>query len=208
MKTLGCLDQTEVNILNSKGLTAGCPLNGEGYAVFEYSCNCGCFAPDTALAVEDSNGWSTATAHDVAQNPGDYRLMTVDDGASLQSLRFQSRAIVNTSIGPEANLLHINLEDGRMLAVTAKHGIVLRSGKVVRAVDVRGGDELVDVSGNTVHVRNVDTVRHGGRVYNVEAGSSSKEGHMIVAEGLLVGDLAWQNALESELADVSARSGD
>jgi hypothetical protein len=42
-------------------------------------------------------------------------------------------------------------------------------------------------------------------VFNFLTTGKTKKGHLIVAEGIIVGDLMWQNTLGNELNEVAVR---
>ncbi|RYG21516.1 hypothetical protein EON82_18675 [bacterium] len=83
--------------------------------------------------------------------------------------------------------------------------MVLEDGRVVAASEVQPGSNFVGVDGKTVRILGIEREQTTGDVYNFEVGATKNQGHIIAAEGVLVGDLAWQNRLKAELGAIQVR---
>lgn len=127
---------------------------------------------------------------------------TVDEPA------FSARALYATTTGSEANdLVWVKLVDGTTLGLTEEHAVLLSTGEMIRAIDLGvGTHELVTQYGEFVGIQDITRAPTEDQVYNVltDAGLSHK-GHMIIANGIIVGDIMWQNTLATDLMKVVAR---
>ena len=112
------------------------------------------------------------------------------------------------TIGPEKKpLVWVTTSAGHSIGLTETHGVLLATGFMARAVELKVGDTLVDVDGVPQEITAIDRRPADGDVYNVltGAGLNNKPGHIIFANQLAVGDLYWQNVLESEFQQLIIR---
>lgn len=204
---IGCIDQTEWQILYDKMVVPYCDaISGH----FTHTCHCGCFAPETKLLAFDKEAGAEVDTSivDIATTPERYDVLTVSPDASLDALRLTTRPVARTTKGDAGKpLIAIELVDGRKLRVTEEHGVLLSDGRMVAAGDLEASDSLVDASGAAVGIARLTTEAYEGKVYNLvtDAPVSQELSHLVVAEGLIVGDLAWQNSLARELDSIVIR---
>lgn len=200
---VGCIDQPTYNRLKAEGRFPACVV-----ATFVGDCPCGCFAPETLIDVLSKRNGEAAliAAAELFGNSGRYVLSSLEDNASLSSPRFVSRTIANATGGDESRpLVRVVLRDGQILRLTEKHPVLKASGEMTTARELTKGDTLVNREGGMVPIEVVDREKYKGQVYNFETNGESLASHIIVAEGVLVGDLAWQNSLEEELGGIAIR---
>jgi hypothetical protein len=175
-------------------------------------CACGCFAPWTNIAtVQKTNDYITEilqiSAKNISQN-SDLALVTLADDATLSDMKKSKEQIRITTQGVEKNgLVKIVLEDGRQLFVTKKHPLLTDRGAMIIAKDLKFTDKLVDINGTSLVIRSLSSVPYNGLVYNFATSPAmdTKEGHIVFAEGLAVGDLYWQASLEDEINRIFIR---
>ncbi len=177
---------------SEKKIMAVCPCS-----CFEKGTKISYFHPDLDLleskAVESIRG-------------GDF-VATLGEFSSLSSVDLEEKMVSYATSGPEEPELFVfNLEDGGSLAVTETHALLLADGRMVAAQKVSLQDSLVSESGKGVKIKNISR-RKTDTVYNflVETPNKNQKGHVISANGYLVGDMAWQNALGNELNRVLLR---
>ncbi|MDQ3230527.1 MAG: Hint domain-containing protein [Pseudobdellovibrionaceae bacterium] len=209
MKANQCagIDDQVISLLNQKGLAAGCQFSG-GKLKFAYTCICGCFAPDTKIDVfyKSTGHMDQIRAAELVRAKDVFDLSSLTSDASLSSLAFNASPIKGVSYGPTASpLLVIQTSDKRTLKLTTEHGVLLNSGIMVTALELKAGDSLITRDGSTVVITQIETESYTGSVYNVETSGQLDQEHIIVAEGILVGDLAWQNKLKDQLGAVAIR---
>src|SRR5690606_25913995 len=119
---------------------------------------------------------------------------------------FDSQSIQRMTYGDEESDLYVfSLSNGHALRVTQNHGMVLGDGRVVEARKVIEGDVFVGLDGSDVYVESITREPTDADVYNYFLDVATPQEHVIAAEGVLVGDLAWQSTLASELESIKLR---
>jgi hypothetical protein len=201
-KQNGCIDAHEHQVAASNGIMVICDP-ATPTEIFT-ACPCSCFSPGTRIMTWDStNGSSWTSAGELATS---HRPVSLTNEAKLQSLAFQPRNLVYTTHGPEEPDLYVIHTAGyRPLAVTQHHALLLEGGRMITAQNLREGDRLVNTDGGGVAVDKITREHSSDDVVNFLVESDSHNGHLVVAEGLIVGDLIWQNMLDSEFVEVSLR---
>ena len=196
----GCISEAQANAMaaaNQIPLCVGSTVMG--------TCKCGCFAPDTLLGVwsESLDEVSAQALYGKVQLPP---LMSLTAEARLSRPEFEGRVIADKSHGQEERyLVRLEIANGRTLRVTEGHPILLSSGQMKSAREITQGDKLLDSSGRELSLSSVEREAYKGDVYNFETAGKALNQHVLVAEGILVGDLAWQNAMHEEWEGLSLR---
>jgi hypothetical protein len=179
------------------------PLFSSG-GVVSALCRCGCFEGSTEVLTSNTEGavdWKAVSAVE-----RDDRLMSLAEDASLNQPNLEAKPVMARSRGTEKPLLFaFVLDNGHTLKVTQHHGMVLDDGRVVAARDVRVGAKFVGIDGHPVAILSIERESTHDLVYNFQVDAKSNQGHVIAAEGVLVGDLAWQNHLKAELGAIHIR---
>jgi hypothetical protein len=169
-------------------------------------CPRGCFAADTQILTGGKSATGTndyVAASSVAPNSS---VMTMADDASVGDVSLARHAVKRIVLGPEdLDLFVFALSNGRALRVTQHHPMVLDDGSIIEARKVSPGMSFVGVDGEVVAVNAITRETPTADVFNFVTGSDTLLGHIIVAEGVLVGDLKIQNDLESEQAAIELR---
>ena len=148
----------------------------------------GCFAEDTAITVGGGATRSVAELKvgDQVLNPVSGRLV----------------AIERITIGPEALPMIVIHSDGRQLKVTTEHPMLTNRG-VIMAELVEPGDRIVYADGSLHKVTSVESIAGSAgaivRNFIVNSASDNQEDHMVVADGIVTGDLYLQTRLGAEL---------
>jgi hypothetical protein len=172
----------------------------------EAVCRCGCFEQSTQILATDPETQAVGfvAVRDLSRR---HLAWALASDATLASLKTTEQPIVDLVHGPEeAQLVVFRLADGRVLKLTQHHGAVLSDGRVVAASDVSVGQSFIDAStGATVEIVAIDHEPTSAEVYNFKVAGDDNVNHVVIAEGLLVGDLSWQNGLARELGAVQIR---
>ncbi len=172
--------------------------------VIQAVCKCGCFESNTLILTEGADGspvW--LKAKDIMT---DMSLFSLDEASALSQPVMSMKPIKARTHGEEGPALYVfKLDNGRKLKVTQNHGMLLSDGRVVEARTLDVGAEFVDLEGKIVRVVDLDFKFTKGEVYNFEVDAADDSGHIIAAEGVLVGDLAWQNQLSKEIGSIVVR---
>ncbi len=166
-------------------------------------CKCGCFDPDTRISARLNGVVLEVAAGDITQQ---HQLLALESDATRQALHQDYRDINVITKGPEQTPLYrFVLSNGKQLAVTQHHGMVLNDGRVIAAKDVTTTDQFIAANGDVVAIDAIDRVSIDTDVVNFETHGDSDLNHIIVAEGVLVGDLVWQNQRAADLGRVTIR---
>lgn len=171
-------------------------------------CFCGCFAPWTRISV--SKGANLAVEMlpiiDVWHDRDYIQVVSLADGSTLENLNFKTAKITNMVSGPEAKpLVVIRTGQGKELSVTSEHAILISTGKMITAKEIRKGDFLVTDIGTLDEVSEISRRQIKEDTINLMADGKGLLSHLILAENLVVGDLAWQNSLQEEIDAILLR---
>lgn len=197
----GLLTQDAYNWLQTNGF---CAVNIDGLQMIIAICPVGCFEEDTAiLSLSEDGAGKWVAAKDITL---DDELFGLNANALLSSPALNSRPIERMAYGDEqADLYVFSLSNGHDLRVTQHHGMVLADGRVIEARKVAEGDLFIALDGSEVVVQSIGREPTSADVYNFFLSVETPQEHIIAAEGVLVGDLAWQSTLTSELDSISLR---
>jgi len=203
-----------LNYINDSAVTW---LTANGYCAVVYDmmdgngtrlqgvCRPGCFAEDTQIMTGFNDDGSACNAPAAAITELD-TLLSMADESNLVGVELVSRSIRTPVHGPETPALFVfALGNGSTLRVTQHHPMVLANGLIVEAAQVKHGAAFVGIDGKPVAVTSISREQTTGDVYNFETASDTQLGHIIVAEGVLVGDLKLQNDLASEQTSIELR---
>jgi len=167
-------------------------------------CKWGCFEAKTLILTAAGIGSSRWTPAGQIK-PGS-ELASLDEASTLSQPKLVAKPITAMTHGSEAPALYVfEFDNGRRLKVTQHHGMLLSDGRVIPAKNISVGARFVAVDGHIVRVSNITLAETKDEVYNFEVAAEAKAGHFLAAEGVLVGDLAWQNQLGSELGSIAVR---
>ena len=163
-------------------------------------CHCGCFAPDT-LIWTDSGEYSVldllyfsrniSVKPMVRSNLDQLGLFAASGG--IKANRF--------TVGPETKpLVVLTASNGKLLRLTDTHPVlVMRNNQQVflRADALVLHDILFDRAGNEVTVASLSTAMlpKNQNVINFDTGMRDPLAHIVVANGIQVGDHRWQQAI-------------
>lgn len=159
-------------------------------------CPCSCFDASTKIMAHGSSAPQWLEAADISV---DDKLVTLNASATISTLdQSESWGIRNLrwiTSGPEENDMFVfNLSTGRELSITQNHAVLLYSGVVKAAKDINATDQFVDAKGARVEI--VEIYRRpaeDGNVYNFLVDTDEPQGHLVLAEGVMVGDSIWQD---------------
>ncbi len=166
-------------------------------------CKCGCFEGETQISVRLNGKELTIAAKDVTRQ---HQLKALSADATLSALHQEFLPVQTLTAGPEKpELYQFALSNGRKLTVTQHHGMVLSDGRVVAAKDVTADQRFLSANGEVVDIDRIARLPASGEVVNFETSGQDDLNHIIVAEGVLVGDLIWQNQRSADLGRIVLR---
>lgn len=172
-------------------------------------CPCGCLPEDANILVSFKGDRSQEylPAKELYENSSLYNLWTLSDSSTLANIDLTTRPIGKKTTGHEARDLYTFHTEKGSLTVTRKHGILLSTGHMIYAMDVTTNHKLVAVDGEAVQIHSIEKTRPEGRVYNFKSATPdyNKVSHTMVVDDFIIGDLAWQNNLETALGEIAVR---
>lgn len=163
-------------------------------------CKCGCFEASTLISTVEEGDIaikSLSTKHSVA---------ALNETASLSNISLTPMNVSLVTKGKEATPLYVfSMSNGTVLKLTQHHGVLLADGRMISAKEVTLKDQMLTADGQTVNVVGIERAMTKDDVYNFETSGFSKNHHIVVAEGILVGDVVWQNQFAAELGSILLR---
>jgi hypothetical protein len=172
--------------------------------IFDF-CPEGCFAADTQILSSVTTDGEASYMSAQSVKP-DSPLMSMADESSLDDVFLAQRSVKRIVAGPEdAGLYAFSLANNRTLRVTMHHPMVLDSGVLVEAKDVDLSMSFAGMDGKPVAIKSITREKPTGDVFNFETRGETQLSHIIVAEGVLVGDLKIQNELSDEEGSIALR---
>jgi hypothetical protein len=199
----GLVTQGGFGFLGSIGFCAIVMDPGTGFQIVDF-CPVGCFAADTQILSSFTLDGLTDYMSASSVKP-DSPLMSMAE-PSLSEVVLGPQSIKRIVVGPEdAELFVFGLANGSTLRVTSHHPMVLDSGKIVEASHVDSRMSFVGLDGQSVAITSITREKPIGDVFNFETGGDTQLSHIIVAEGVLVGDLKIQNELADEEGSIALR---
>jgi hypothetical protein len=200
----GLVTVSGYSYLSAIGFCAVVADIGIGPRIFDF-CPMGCFAADAQIA---STVTSDGRAHYVAAGSVTLHssLMSMADEASIGDVVLAPQSVKRMVSGPESEpLVVFALANGRTLRVTSHHPMVLDSGEIIEASQVKSKMSFVGLDGRSVKVSAITREKPVADVFNFVTQGDTQLSHIIVAEGVLVGDLTIQDELASEESSIGLR---
>ncbi|HEX3482404.1 MAG TPA: Hint domain-containing protein [Kofleriaceae bacterium] len=178
---------------------------GSGYMVMDF-CPKGCFAADTQIASNVTADGKADYVQAASVAPNSPLVSMADDANLGGDVSLASQTVKRIAVGPEdAQLFVFTLANGHTLRVTQHHPMVLDDGTIIEAREVTKKMSFVGLDGQSVAVTKITRAKPTADVFSFETAGTTQLSHIIVAEGVLVGDLKIQNELESEEASIGLR---
>lgn len=172
-------------------------------------CSCGCFESGSRVfAVNKSSGEANYfRINDIVNNFDNFRIVTLKKNSTLKKIETQEINIRGISVGEEKNQLIVFIsENNQRLAVTEDHAILLASGKIVQAKDVKITDSLLKSDGQPIRILDIQKKYADSEVLNILNDTNNKKQNILFVEGFIVGDLSWQNNLKNSLNAILLRN--
>lgn len=203
-----CVNAAEFNTLVANNDTPICDYEDEPMSRLTGWCPCGCFEASTNLLVvpfgTDEAVWETA--QDLYRDRKSSNVVSLSEHATIAAPELAIKGIRRSTFGTEEEALYVfKTESGRTLKLTRNHGVLKGDGAMVAAHELAVGDALVTSSGERVAITAITRERTADPVYNFLVETESEQEHTLIAEGFIVGDLAWQNNLVNQLGSIVVR---
>ena len=176
-----------------------------------YRCQCGCFGEETVFNI----GGNAVTGREIIDAGKDYQ----NSDLSIQSLsefdntgRTEFREMNGFVSGDEKeDAFTFTTSTGKKVTLSKSHPVlVVAADGTVQAMktsgEVKKGDFFLSDLGGAEEVSNIETAPYSGKMVNFNVKSTNPAHHIVSANGLLLGDNAWQQRLASVHARVLWRA--
>ncbi len=128
------------------------------------------------------------------------------ESSHLNEFEYGAEKIRLKTFGKELKKIYkIKAEGKDPLLLTEKHPILLSSGVMIQAKDLKETDSLLSVTGDVVSVEKIERMPFKQDVVNFSLDTKNPKEHLIFANDLVVGDQYWQASLEDLLNQVLIR---
>jgi len=168
---------------------AGCEI----FTNMQAFCLSSCYTPDQRVLFKD--GYFTMRE---AFNNRQDDVVTVSRMSSLDNIYLSPLKVDSYTISfrdGHENIIVIKYGTDKVegrLQVTDGHPVFLANGTMVKALDLKTGDTLMDAAGKEVKVLSLEQVKYFGKVYNVAPSSFNPVENILSAQGILVGSANYQ----------------
>ncbi|HYX31778.1 MAG TPA: Hint domain-containing protein [Oligoflexus sp.] len=161
-----------------------------GYQVLG-ECTSSCYEPDQKLLFSEGE-IPIAEALDKLQD----QIVTLTDESTLDFVNLQNRKVkhyARSATPTKHEILTISSHSGGQLKVTKNHPILTAEGLMIEAGELKVGDRLVQVDGQTDAIVSISEKEHFGRVFNIQPEADTQPGQIVIAQGFLSGSSWFQN---------------
>ncbi|AUI87529.1 cell surface protein [Vibrio azureus] len=156
-------------------------------------CVSSCYTPDQKILFVDGE-------HEIydALTKKLTNIVALSDNASLDNISYQVKdveAYSESIVETVHNIRVFNTANGGQLKVTDNHPLLVSTGYMLTAENIKVGDSLISKDGSFDEIINIEDVKFTGKVYNVMPDTSDKStnGQIVVAQGFLSGSMYYQN---------------
>jgi hypothetical protein len=160
-------------------------------------CRAGCYTPDQMVLFSD--GYQAIGA--ARQSKRD-DIVSVSTDSTIDQIAFQVSELKSYTVDPQEkmqDIVVIKTEEGGELKVTLNHPLVVSSGQIKEARQLKVGDKLITEEGTFEPIRSLETVKYFGKVLNVEMTDQNSLNNIVVAQGYLNGSVMYQNKTLKEV---------
>ncbi|MEN9810370.1 MAG: hypothetical protein RLZZ488_1937 [Pseudomonadota bacterium] len=174
-----------------------------------YKCRCGCFAKETVFIGADEKD-STGESQIASRKTEGYSLLSMDSYGQPWSQ--SAREVNGLTFGPSKETsFKLTTQSGRSVTLSPAHPVLvaLPDGTphmMKKASEVSAEDLLLRADGIADAVVKIEQIEYRGLMMNFNVKSASSAHHIIPANGLLLGDSAWQERLSAKESRILLRA--
>lgn len=174
-----------------------------------YKCRCGCVAADIT-SFDTSEGVVSGRTIIARKGDSDFEVASLDDIDSpwLTTPKQINEVMYSTSKGLS---IQIFTEDGASVVASPGHPILVANEEgtptmMKKASDLKTGEFVLTSSGEADKVVRVENIDYKKDLMNFNVVSSKSIEHIVPMNGILLGDYAWQERLNSRDSRVLLRA--
>ncbi|MEY3900767.1 MAG: hypothetical protein RL189_73 [Pseudomonadota bacterium] len=174
-----------------------------------YKCRCGCFAKETVFIGPEETE-STGQSQIASRKTEGYSLLSMDSYGQPWSQ--SAREINGLTFGPSKEpSFKFTTQSGRSVILSPAHPVLvaLSDGTphmMKKASEVTAEDLLLRTDGVADQIVKIEKIEYRGIMMNFNVKSKDSAHHIVPANGLLLGDAAWQERLSAKESRVLLRS--
>ncbi|WP_127716171.1 Hint domain-containing protein [Halobacteriovorax sp. HLS] len=123
------------------------------------------------------------------------RVTTLSSNSTLDGLKLKEGSVFSYSksiTSGSHDIVNIKTQSAKSLSVTLEHPLVLADGNYIAAQDLKVGSKLLNEFGEEEIIEELSINKVEGKVYNIRTNGEKETDRVIVAGGLLNGDLTIQ----------------
>lgn len=156
-----------------------------------FICLSSCFTPDMMVSFSSGDVDIESAYLENMQE-----LLTVSSNSTFENLDLSYKPVrhhIRSVIDGDHKIINFLTETGKVLKVTPNHPLINGRGEMLRADRFKRGDFLVNIDGQKERIVALNNEKYHGKVYNLEIDANLYTEKILVAQGLLSGDLTFQN---------------
>lgn len=160
-------------------------------------CRAGCYTPDQMLLFSD--GYRSI---DGARQSLRSDIVSLAENSTIEKMRLQVSELKSYTVDPfeqKQKIAIIETEEGGGLQVTLDHPLVVSTGVIKEAHELKVGDQLITDDGLFAPIKSIEVVDYYGKVMNVEMNNQDLLDNIVVAQGYLNGSVMYQNTALKEV---------
>ena len=161
----------------------------ENYDIIGF-CAGGCYTADQLILIDQRE----LSIKDMIEG-NEKQVMTLDQDSTLDSIRIKEGTVssyMKSVTSGMQEIVSLETDSGKKLSVTLEHPLVTEDGEFVVAQDIEVGTKLLNEFGETEIVNSVSTKTQDTKVYNLRTSGANETDRILIAQGLLNGDLSVQ----------------
>ncbi|CBW26565.1 conserved hypothetical protein [Halobacteriovorax marinus SJ] len=174
----------------------------ENYEIVGF-CAGGCYTADQMILVNNRE-FSIKDMQDTNMKS----VMTLDEDSALGSIKTKNGKVfsyMKSIVSGTHPVIRLETESGKKLEVTLEHPLIDNHGSYISAQDLKVGSMILNEFGEGERVTSVEKTEIEGKVYNLRTDGSKESDRIIVAGGLLNGDLTIQQRKANKANQVLLR---
>mgnify|MGYP000707648243 CR=1 FL=1 len=161
----------------------------ENYDIIGF-CAGGCYTADQLILVDGSE----RSIKDMISS-GERSVMTLDEDSTTESIRVKDGSVfsyMKSVVSGPQEIISLETDSGKKLSITLEHPLVSSTGEFILAEDLSVGSKLLNEFGDIETVSELSRKEIDTKVYNLRTNGANETDRVVVAQGLLNGDLSVQ----------------
>jgi hypothetical protein len=156
----------------------------------KWRCRCGCFAEESLFyGLENQTGLDL-----IEKGSSQFKISSLNN---IEKTTFSHREITGFMHSKERNGIFIQTQSNKKIILSEAHPVILEKFQMKQAKDLVLGDKLLDKNSKYDLLIKKKILPYGREMVNFHVASDQPAHHIVIASGLQMGDLGWQEHLNS-----------